>query len=443
MSELPPLPECVSVRECAEKGRCCMARHALARGTAILSASPVACVLRETARATHCHWCFRDVATSAASTTLPRCSRCKYAYYCSRACQQAHWRAEHAHECAQLARLPRYPPPSVLLAARVLRFAARDAASARLVRALRPRPNAAPTRPDALPPEKHVAMALYLRDFVGADVLQQQCGGRALAAVELFGVLETNAFNVADADLRPVGVGLYPAAALFNHACVPNVSTVFVGRTVHLRTLCAVPAGAELCVSYVDLAQDVAARRAELAQGFGFCCMCPRCTDEAAGAAASARARATAPVPGADAALARAEALRARGETEAARTALADAVAAMRAGACPPHSVSLVAAQNTLLSCCIDLQRWADARDLCAALLEHYPCLSRHSPLVHVCSKPPTATATAVALTCDAQMCTPSTGPRSGCSTSCWASSSGRWSTRTPRSRHSGTPCAV
>ena len=385
MSEVPPLPECVSVRECAEKGRCCLARHALARGAAILSASPVACVLREASRATHCHWCFRELAgssSSSGSAGAARCSRCKYAYYCGRACQQAHWRAEHAHECAALARLPRYPTASVLLAARVLRFAARDAASAQLVRALRPCPDAARASPDALPPEKHVALALFLREFVGADALAQLCGGRALAAVELFGVLETNAFNVADADLRPVGVGLYPAAALFNHACVPNVSTVFVGRTVHLRALRDVAAGTELCVSYVDLAQGVAARRAELQQGFGFLCACARCTDEAAGAAASARARAAAPVPAAQPLLARAEALRARGDTEAARACLEDAVATLRTSACPPHSVSLVAAQNTLLACCIDLQRWHDARDLCAALLEHYPCLllPPHSP---------------------------------------------------------------
>lgn len=376
MIDAPPLPEFVSVCESAEKGRCCVARRALARGTTILTAEPVACVLRESSRATHCHWCFRS-APPDSNGTLARCARCRYAYYCSRACQQAHWRAEHAQECAQLARAPRYPPASVLLAARVLRFASRDSASAHLVHTLRAHPNitGGGSEDAQLPPERHVAMALFLRDFVGAEVLEAHCQGRARAAVELFGMLETNAFNIADADLRPIGVGLYPSAAMFNHSCAPNVSTVFVGRTVHLRALQSIAPGTELCVSYIDLAQDVATRRTELQQGFGFHCKCARCTDEDAGPDASARARAAAPVPAAQPHLARAATLRAEGDAAGARAALDAALAVLRDAAGPPHSVSLVIAQNMLLTDTIDRQQWDRARDLCQALLQHYPCL--------------------------------------------------------------------
>eukprot|EP00727_Mastigamoeba_balamuthi_P001072 m51a1_g10962 putative set and mynd domain-containing protein 3 (291) ;mRNA; f:221237-222840 len=69
----------------------------------------------------------------------------------------------------------------------------------------------------------------------------------------LLSKLETNAFNISDGDLRPIGVGLYPSAALINHSCAPNCCTVFEGSEVFVRCVAPIRAGEELTVAYVDL----------------------------------------------------------------------------------------------------------------------------------------------------------------------------------------------
>ena len=382
----PGMPDSVTLVGKPGRGRCSVATRRLPRGTSVLVAEPVACVLRGTARAMHCHWCLRELDPHG---TLPRCSRCKYAYYCGRSCQQAHWRAEHSGECAALARLPRFPTESVLLAARVLRFAARDKASAELVETLRMNPAHAAQESEgsgAFPPEEFVAMAVFLREFVGAEALQALCGGRAVRAVELFSVLQTNAFSISDREMRAIGVGLYPAAAMLNHSCVPNTSTVFVGRTVHVHTVRDVEVGEELCVSYTDLAQSCAARRGVLQQCFGFLCCCPRCLDESSDTP-SERARVTAPLEAAQPLLSRAAEALDKGDTTTTRSTLEQVVAMHHEAGAPEHSVSLISAQSMLFSCLVSAQCWQDACNVGRKLLQHLPCLflsTTHPPVLFV-----------------------------------------------------------
>ena len=413
------MPPGLQLVESAEKGRCCVAQHRMARGTSVLVAEPLACVLRGTARTTHCHWCFSALDPSG---TMPRCSRCKYAYYCGRSCQQAHWRAEHSQECALVARLPRYPTESVVLAARVLRAAEKDPDARSQLAALRTHTLSAA----ALPPEEHVAMAMFLREFVGAETLERQCEGRAVRAVELFSVLQTNAFSIADQEMRAIGVGLYPAAAMLNHSCEPNASTVFVGRAVHVRTVCDVEAGAELCVSYVDLAQSSEARRETLQRCFGFVCRCPRCLDESALDGGTERARLTAPCPAAQPLLQRAAEAEKEGKNAEACGILEQVVALLNKQGAPEHSVSLIAAQTALFTCFVSAQRWQEACSVGRLLLGHLPCLFLQK---HSLFGPSPMTTSLL----PEQTCTQSTGRCWACSTFCRASWSG--CCKTPRRR--------
>ena len=71
--------------------------------------------------------------------------------------------------------------------------------------------------------------------------------------------LKANAHAVLDeaSASRVIGLGLFPAACLLNHSCLPSALLVFRhgGRELQLRSLTDLPAGAEVCYSYLDEAQ--------------------------------------------------------------------------------------------------------------------------------------------------------------------------------------------
>ncbi|KAK9472777.1 uncharacterized protein V1510DRAFT_365049 [Dipodascopsis tothii] len=76
---------------------------------------------------------------------------------------------------------------------------------------------------------------------------------------------------------------IYLLQSHLNHSCEPNVDVKFVTRTAGVRVVAlqALRPGDELTTTYVDLRQDVAARRRQLHQGWGFWCTCARCVREA------------------------------------------------------------------------------------------------------------------------------------------------------------------
>ncbi|KXJ85326.1 hypothetical protein Micbo1qcDRAFT_237521 [Microdochium bolleyi] len=80
------------------------------------------------------------------------------------------------------------------------------------------------------------------------------------------------------------GSGLYPTAAMFNHACCPNVSHRLDehNRRVFSANRKIMP-GEECCISYFDLVdfQDAAVRRHEVRTKWTFACDCQRCQDDA------------------------------------------------------------------------------------------------------------------------------------------------------------------
>jgi hypothetical protein len=82
------------------------------------------------------------------------------------------------------------------------------------------------------------------------------------------------------------------AASIFNHSCVPNAGVIIDKSTLTFRTLAAISAGAEVCISYLNLTHTEALRRQELQSSYFFLCACPLCGgSDAAKAAARERLR--------------------------------------------------------------------------------------------------------------------------------------------------------
>ena len=93
-------------------------------------------------------------------------------------------------------------------------------------------------------------------DHGGESVDRTLC--RAMAACPL------NAFGLwSDGEL--CGSGLYPAAALFNHACMPNIAYKFSGKIVEFYALRAIEPGEPLSISYIVRGYTRFAQRARCA----------------------------------------------------------------------------------------------------------------------------------------------------------------------------------
>jgi len=76
------------------------------------------------------------------------------------------------------------------------------------------------------------------------------------------------------------GSGLYPAVALINHSCDPNVSLEFLDGTTlaSVVALCDIPAGKEVCHCYVEQeALPTREERANALSQYGFACGCEAC----------------------------------------------------------------------------------------------------------------------------------------------------------------------
>ena len=78
--------------------------------------------------------------------------------------------------------------------------------------------------------------------------------------------------------------GLFPALALINHSCAPNVEIEFLDRdfTASVVAKKEIKKGAEICHCYVQLDkfEDVTERRAVLAEQHGFECLCELCAQQ-------------------------------------------------------------------------------------------------------------------------------------------------------------------
>jgi len=100
---------------------------------------------------------------------------------------------------------------------------------------------------------------------------------RAMMEQTLASSIRTSASN---------GSAIYGIASMFNHSCAPNVNVVWPERN-HLVEFIAnenVKQGEQLTIAYIDLNEDrsldVAKRRAQLEEAYGFVCECPRCASE-------------------------------------------------------------------------------------------------------------------------------------------------------------------
>lgn len=119
----------------------------------------------------------------------------------------------------------------------------------------------------------------YNADKLGLPALRSHLQHKI---VQLLCRMNCNAFTICDDACAPVGLGVFPQGALFNHSCKPNCVVSFHGRQMNVHAIADIAQNEELLVSYVDVLASSSTRQRELRESYFFSCRCDRCSEDTA-----------------------------------------------------------------------------------------------------------------------------------------------------------------
>ncbi|KAG6594348.1 putative histone tail methylase containing SET domain [Phytophthora cinnamomi] len=254
-------------------GRFTVAKQCIRPGERAFQASAFAVVVRQSLAPRRCHWCFAALRKKAL-----QCGDCEFARYCSRECLAAD-AALHDFQCPALRELKRRGERAGVGDVETVRLALAVLSMEEFVRNPRALELLAVHRRRDADEEKEVRSAVAVIVEMTGRVVDPKHVQLTLERVRC------DAHPLYLDGVTCVGTGVFPEAAMaLNHSCLPNVAPSFDPRTRTLafHAIAEIPRGCAVECAYVDLLQTRKRRHSLLAAGFGFDCICGRCTNEAA-----------------------------------------------------------------------------------------------------------------------------------------------------------------
>lgn len=120
-----------------------------------------------------------------------------------------------------------------------------------------------------------------LLELLDPDVYSEGGASVAAEAVDRIGRVRTALEQTQTLGLEDIeGTALFPIICTMNHSCRPNCTVLYTNNgDAHVVAVRDIKAGEELCICYVDVDQDLAAREASLRE-YRFTCACLRCLEE-------------------------------------------------------------------------------------------------------------------------------------------------------------------
>ncbi|KAH0660609.1 hypothetical protein KY289_029357 [Solanum tuberosum] len=123
--------------------------------------------------------------------------------------------------------------------------------------------------------EKQLVLYAQMANLVSLILQWPEINVKEIA--ENFSKFSCNAHTICDAELKPLGTGLYPVVSIINHSCLPNSVLIFEGRMAVVRAVQHIPKGTEVSISYIEMAGTTATRQKALKEQYLFSCTCIRC----------------------------------------------------------------------------------------------------------------------------------------------------------------------
>ncbi|XP_069983867.1 histone-lysine N-methyltransferase SMYD3 isoform X2 [Penaeus vannamei] len=250
------------------------------KGEVVLTSEPSYTPSGARTASSNCDQCL----ASSQKKALFTCPKCQFLRYCSKDCER---KASDIHrfECPALKRMaPDYPSESVRLLARLI-FILRNGGEkkvekfsekeGRKFRDLMNHYSDIKVRKDYMKDVEK--MMSDLKTYIGESFLPNESD-----FLGIYGRVMVNRFCLHDEELGMVGSGLYLAASIFDHACIPNCSFSFEGTKVVIRALTDMDDFSfnKCRISYLDPLQGTKERREELYKFWFFWCDCKPCHDE-------------------------------------------------------------------------------------------------------------------------------------------------------------------
>ena len=254
-------------------------------------------VLTECERHSRCSYCFNllDEQSIAArqSTQLLH-------HHCSRQCKDKDVNyAVEEHSIRMIHQIHpnlAHPPPTVLLASRILRYSIQSSTVSQKFNEL------CYNIDDLTQTEKNQYLQIMkqchslLRFTEGAEAAchhAQSMIHNPIEAYKFMSRLTMNGFTICTLEQMGVGIGVYPGASMINHSCRPNAVQSFYFfpsefernsfesnvPMLQITTCRKIKAGEEITISYCDATSPTHMRRKELWEGYKFICDCSWCKD--------------------------------------------------------------------------------------------------------------------------------------------------------------------
>ncbi|ERM95321.1 hypothetical protein AMTR_s00008p00145610 [Amborella trichopoda] len=267
------LKQGLSVSSISEKGRCLFVGRDFSPGEVIFSQEPYASVLDKGSLSNRCDGCFTS------GLNLKRCSSCRMTWYCGGACQRSEWKS-HQHECLALVNLSEERrnmlTSSIRLMVRLLlrrRLQNDRVISSNVTDNYNLVQELVAHMSDI--DEKKLVLYAQMANLVKLILPNEEIDVKEI--VQNFSRLVCNAHTICDSELRPLGTGIYPVMSIINHSCAPNSVLLFEGKLAVIRAMEAIPKGAEVLISYIEIAGSTETRRKALKEQYLFSCTCLRC----------------------------------------------------------------------------------------------------------------------------------------------------------------------
>ncbi|KAJ3672932.1 hypothetical protein LUZ60_006306 [Juncus effusus] len=261
----------LTVSSVSSKGRALFTTRSFSPGEVILYQDPYASVPNKASVGSICDYCF-------SSSNVKKCTACRVACYCSIKCQRAEWKL-HQLECKALNSLSeerkKMVTPTIRLIVRLSIRAklqqdkiipASEKDNYDLIKALESHISALG--------EDQLVLYAQMANLVNLMLPNFQIDLKEIT--HNFSKLACNAHTICDAELRPIGTGLFPVISMINHSCVPNSVLVFEGRVAYVRAIEPISKNTEVVISYIETYASYERRQNELKQYY-FTCTCPRC----------------------------------------------------------------------------------------------------------------------------------------------------------------------